>query len=91
MRNYVECCIGGDPTLPEMSLGGRRTLLPGDVLLLCSDGLWGGVSDEQIGALTLSPPGGLQAALQELGGRSLRATAPHADNTTAAALRWRGS
>ncbi len=91
MRNYVECCIGGDPTLPEMSLGGRRTLLPGDVLLLCSDGLWGGLSEEQIGALTLSPPGGLQAALQELGERSLRATAPHADNTTAAALRWRGS
>jgi PPM family protein phosphatase len=25
MRNYVECCIGGDPVLPEMSLSGRRS------------------------------------------------------------------
>ena len=38
MRNYVECCIGGDPALPEMTLSGRRALVPGDVLMLCSDG-----------------------------------------------------
>jgi serine/threonine protein phosphatase PrpC len=60
------------------------------VLLLCSDGLWGGLSEEQIASLTLSPPGGLEVALKELGEKSLRATAPHADNTTAAALRWLG-
>jgi hypothetical protein len=38
MRNYVECCIGGDPVLPEMTLSGRRALAPGDILLLCSTG-----------------------------------------------------
>ena len=45
MRNYVECCIGGDPVLPEMTLSGRRSLLPGDILLLCSDGLWSGLTE----------------------------------------------
>ena len=54
MRNYVECCIGGDAALPEMSLGGRRPLRRGDVLLLCSDGLWSGLNDEQIAALCRS-------------------------------------
>ena len=51
MRNYVECCIGGDPVLPEMTLSGRRVLKQSDVLLLCSDGLWSGLTDEQVGQL----------------------------------------
>ena len=40
MRNFVECCLGGDPTLTEMTIGRRQPLKPGDVLLVCTDGLW---------------------------------------------------
>jgi protein phosphatase len=90
MRNYVECCIGGDPTLPEMSLGGRRALLSGDVLLLCSDGLWAGLKDEQIAALGQNGGHSLREGLAELGARAVHNTAPFADNTTAAAARWLG-
>jgi len=32
MRNYVECCLGGDAALPEMSISTRRRLKPGDML-----------------------------------------------------------
>jgi serine/threonine protein phosphatase PrpC len=91
MRNYVECCIGGDPVLPEMALGGRRSLQPGDVLLLCSDGFWSGLTDEQIASLSTTREGELRDALLDLGERALRVTAPYADNTTAAALRWLGA
>jgi serine/threonine protein phosphatase PrpC len=90
MRNYVECCIGGDPVLPEMSLSGRNTLQPGDVVLLCSDGLWSGLTDEQIATLSLASDRGLRDSLAGLGERALVTTAPFADNTTAAALRWLG-
>jgi serine/threonine protein phosphatase PrpC len=90
MRNYVECCIGGDPVLPEMSLSGRNPLQAGDVLLLCSDGLWSGLTDEQIAALSLPAERGLRDALTDLGQRALAGTAPFADNTTAAAVRWLG-
>lgn len=90
MRNYVECCIGGDPVLPEMSLSGRNVLQPGDVVMLCSDGLWAGATDEQIATLSLEPDGHLRDALALLGDRALLATAPFADNTTAAAVRWLG-
>ena len=46
MRNYVECCLGGDAALPEMTISSRRTLKNGDVLLLCTDGLWANLDDQ---------------------------------------------
>jgi PPM family protein phosphatase len=91
MRNYVESCLGGDPALPEMTLGGRRTLKPGDVLLLCSDGLWSGVTDADIISLCGSADRSLAEALAELGERAVAANAPFADNTSAAAMRWLGA
>lgn len=90
MRNYVECCIGGDPALPEMTLSGRRSLQAGDVLLLCSDGLWSGVDEEQIATLSGEPRRELRAALLELGERAVASSAPYADNTSAAAICWLG-
>ncbi len=90
MRNYVECCIGGDPVLPEMSLSGRRSLQAGDVVLLCSDGFWTGLADTQIAGISQARESGLKASLDDLGERAVQATAPLADNTTAAAVRWTG-
>ena len=46
MRNYVECCLGGDAALPEMTISTRRRLKSGDVLLLCTDGLWANLKDQ---------------------------------------------
>lgn len=90
MRNYVECCIGGDPALPEMTLSGRRALQPGDVLMLCSDGLWSGVSDELLAALGADRARDLREKLNELGELAVTNSAPYADNTSAAAIRWLG-
>ncbi len=48
MRNFVECCLGGDVPLPDMSVTARNKLEPGDVLLVCTDGLWSGVEDADL-------------------------------------------
>jgi serine/threonine protein phosphatase PrpC len=89
MRNYVECCLGGDPILPEMSLARRRALEPNDVLLLCTDGLWGVMKDEEI-VTEMSSADALREKLQTLAERSVKRAGNGSDNTSAAALRWLG-
>lgn len=89
MRNFVECCLGGDESLPDMSIAARRHLAGGDVVLLCSDGLWTGVNDEALLALT-DPATGLEQALLALANGAVAKNAPNSDNTSAAALRMNG-
>jgi len=90
MRNFVECCLGGDTSLPEMTVTSRRPLRSGDLLLLCTDGIWSNLRDQQIAEF--HAPGGrtLRSALETLGEHAVRAAAPFADNATAAALAWMG-
>jgi serine/threonine protein phosphatase PrpC len=89
MRNFVECCLGGDPVLPDMSLTRRRPLEPNDVLLACTDGLWGGLKDAEIAA-ELGTSGTLREQLLALGERAVQRAGSASDNTSAAALRWLG-
>jgi serine/threonine protein phosphatase PrpC len=92
MRNYVECCIGGEYMLPEMTLTGRRRLAPDDLLLVCSDGLWGSLEDAAIAAAFPSRSGSGRTiqSLAALGAAAVAANGPASDNTTAVALRWLG-
>jgi len=90
MRNFVECCLGGDPILPDMSLSRRRPLEPNDVLLVCTDGLWGALKDQEIVA-ELGGSGALREKLMALSERAVKRSGNSSDNTSAAALRWLGS
>ncbi len=90
MRNFVECCIGGDAAVPDMSITVKRALSPGDVLLACSDGLWSGVSDEELATMATRTSDSLAENLKALSVRALRVNAPYSDNTTGTALRWLG-
>ncbi|MGO9930565.1 MAG: PP2C family protein-serine/threonine phosphatase [Steroidobacteraceae bacterium] len=91
MRNYVECCLGGDAVLPEMTLSPRRMLKSGDVLLLCTDGLWANLKDQDMVRFAQNNAKPLRDALADLGKQAVEASAPYSDNTSAAALRWRSA
>ena len=90
LRNYVEYCLGGEPGEPSMSVAGARLLERGDLLLLCTDGLWGGSDDRQIAAAF--PSGfadlNLDECLANLMQKAVDANAPVSDNTTGALIHW---
>lgn len=90
MRNFVECCLGGDPAIPEMTIGGRHALKAGDVVLLCTDGIWANLKDSDIAGFFRDDSQQLRAWLEALGRRAVQAAAPFSDNSTAAVLRWLG-
>jgi serine/threonine protein phosphatase PrpC len=86
MRNYVECCLGGDPILPEMSVARCQRVEPGDVLLVCSDGFWANLDEEDILA-SLFSGAPLLDSLQALADSAVRRAGAGSDNTSAAVLR----
>ncbi len=88
MRNFVECCIGGDAPVPDMSITTKKKLEPGDVLLACSDGLWSGLSDADMAEIGKPGDDNLVENLKALSIKALNANSPYSDNTTGTALRW---
>jgi len=90
MRNFVECCIGGDLPVPDMSITPKQPLRPGDTLLVCSDGLWSGLSDQDMAEIGVPGDKNLADNLKKLSMKALGANAPYSDNTTGTALRWFG-
>jgi serine/threonine protein phosphatase PrpC len=84
-RNVLFTCLGS-PTKPIYDSTGPVHLEQGDRILLCSDGLWGALSDEDITAQL-----GRQAvshAVPDLVENALRKAGEGSDNVTVVALEW---
>jgi PPM family protein phosphatase len=84
-RNVLFTCLGS-PGKPVVDTVGPLVLQSGDRLLLCSDGLWGTVSDavitEQLARNTLAD------AVPELVEQALRNGGAKSDNVTVLAVEW---
>jgi len=87
-RNKLYNCLGGS-NAPRIELSRQAGLAPGDVLLLCSDGLWSMVPDAEI-AQKLATRTVVQA-VPELVSMAVAIGGPRADNTTALAISWQGA
>ncbi len=88
MRNYVESCLGGEPALPEMSISLRQPLADGDVLLVCTDGIWANLKDTEIAGFWRPGNGSCGDLIKALAEHAVTASAPHSDNASAAGLCW---
>jgi PPM family protein phosphatase len=84
-RNVLFTCLGS-PGKPVVDTAGPIMMQAGDRVLLCSDGLWGSVTDaeiaEQLGQRTLGD------AVPELVEQALRHAGAKSDNVTIIAAEW---
>ena len=84
-RNVLYTCLGS-PQAPFVEVGVPHTLRQGDVLMLCSDGLWSQVEESMI--VHLLSERALSDAIPELVERALRNRPVESDNVTALAIEW---
>ena len=84
-RNKIYSCLGS-PTPPEIEFSRKTPLDHGDILLLCSDGLWGEMSGEMM-AVALKGANLLQAVPMILNQAETKG-GPHRDNLSVVAVRW---
>ncbi|MFA6904246.1 MAG: protein phosphatase 2C domain-containing protein [Gallionellaceae bacterium] len=85
-RHRITNCLGGEGDMFFVESEPSRNLQQGDVLLLCSDGLWGPMKPDEISKSLMVKP--LQTALEQLMDVALYREGEHADNTTAVVVRW---
>jgi len=84
-RNKITNCLGGVPTMFFSESSPSLPIQQGDLLLLCSDGLWGPLEDAYMaaGLESANLPGAVDALITE----AILRDGPSADNTTALVAR----
>ncbi len=85
-KNLITRCIGSENQRPQPSISRALPLQLGDVILLCSDGLWSPLTDKEI-------YNGVQKrnfddAIEDLASEAEETSYPHSDNISVIALRW---
>ena len=84
-RSVLFTCLGS-PGKPVVDSSGPLLLQAGDRLMLCSDGLWGSLSDAAIVRTLSERP--ISDAVPELAEQALRQGGPKSDNVTVLAVQW---
>jgi len=87
-RNRIFNCLGAFVT-PTVEISHPTALRAGDVLLLCTDGLWGSLNDRAI--VEAFSERTVMRAVPELVDLALEQAGPESDNCTALAMSWAGA
>ena len=86
-RNVLFTCLGS-PTRPIFDVSLPMPLKQKDRLILCSDGLWSHMSDDEIVRYTSDPAKSLDQMLPVLVEEALRRGGETCDNTTVLGVSW---
>jgi len=78
-------CLGGEK-MPDITLSSPRELIDGDVVFVCTDGVWTAVNDHDIGKLLHA--GGILDSVPKLLNIAESVSGSHGDNMSAIGLQW---
>jgi serine/threonine protein phosphatase PrpC len=84
-RNKITNCLGGVEDMFYVDVSQPNAAQAGDTLLLCSDGFWSPLTDNEVAKLSSVPA--LPEKLDELVRLAVAREAGRADNTSAVAAR----
>lgn len=84
-RNRIYNCLGGEQT-PKIELSDKYELIEGDTILLCSDGVWGGLDDQKIKQILHTNT--IDSAIVELLDTAEFNNGEDCDNLSAIGLQW---
>jgi PPM family protein phosphatase len=84
-KNKIYNCLGGHHQ-PEIELGGKQALVNGDALMLCTDGLWGVLEEQEIIHFLTAFPA--LFAIPQLMDRAELRGGKDGDNLTAVGINW---
>ena len=84
LRNVVTRCLGMTDNPPIVTISQKISLKVGDIMLLCSDGLWEPLGDQSLCRNLYD--GKLQDALAAMAERAENINTPQSDNVSAVAL-----
>jgi protein phosphatase len=87
-RNKLFNCLGA-PNLPIVEISRRASMMPGDILLLCSDGLWSMLPDHVLAQRLQDNT--VMRAVPDLLKTAVGIAGKNSDNATALAVMWQGS
>jgi protein phosphatase len=87
-RNKLYNCLGA-PNMPIVEVSRRASLQAGDVMLLCSDGLWSMLPDQTLAQHFQNNT--IVRAVPELIQNATGIAGKKSDNVTALAMMWEGS
>jgi serine/threonine protein phosphatase PrpC len=84
-RNILFTCLGS-PAKPVFDIAGPINLQEGDKLMLCSDGLWGSLTDAEI--VRHMAGKSVSDSVPDMVEHALRVGGAHSDNVTVLAMEW---
>ncbi|HIP53326.1 MAG TPA: serine/threonine-protein phosphatase [Chromatiales bacterium] len=90
-RNFVTRSLGGTHARLDITHGESAELNADDIILLCSDGLWGQIDSKGITQVLREPRSTLDRLARILAHKAEALGYPESDNVTLAAVRWRGT
>jgi len=85
--NQVTRCVGGKNKSLPLSIGEKTELIPGDHILLCSDGLWSSITEAEL-ITQIQAKQTLGNKLNAMSESAEKTSYPNSDNITAVAFEF---